>query len=275
MRRFGTATLLSVLLHVGIVALAFVTWTHQTPKTLTSSVPVTIISDMPTFEQAAAPVDELAVKPPEPEPAPEVMPEPAPPTPAPKQPVPKPEVAKAPTPQPKPAPKAPEVSKDGLKKPQDTKKPAQKAPAKPAPKALDLDFLAKSPSSPSKAPTRAPARANTRATDGASNAGSSPADTGPAMNALTARLQRLWSPNCDVPGGNQVEIDIGFTLSPGGRVVKGPEWLDRRSDPVWQAGASRAIAAVSRGQPYGDLPDGLYNRALIITFDAKTFCASR
>ncbi len=139
---------------------------------------------------------------------------------------------------------------------------------------LDLGALAQTAASPSKAPTRTLAQANTHRTTGLSNVGSGPADAGTqvAMDALTQRLQHLWSPNCDVPGGNQVQPDIEFTLSPNGRVTEGPRWTNPRSDPVWQAGATRAMLAVKRGELYSGLPAGLYNTSITITFDAKNAC---
>ncbi len=266
MQRIGPATVLSALLHVGLFLLLFLGWTSAPKPLPVASVPVQLVSSVPMHQQAAAPVDELAVKTPVPEPAPEEPAKPEP-TPAPKLPVPVPqkEIAK---PEPKAAPAPPD--KNGLKKPQPDKN--AKAPA--AKPSLDLNALSQLAASPSKSKTRQQAQANTHKTDGTSNFGSAPADAGTntALKALTDRLIQLWSPNCDVPGGNLVQPDIKFTISPNGRVTTGPDWVNKRSDPVWEAGAARAQQAVKRGELYSDLPDGLYNRPLIITFDAKTAC---
>lgn len=286
MQRIGPATLLSVLLHVGLFLLLFLSW-QSAPKPLpVASVPVQLVSSVPMHEQAEAPVDKLAVKTPVPEPAPEepVTPTPAPP--APKLPVPAPqkEVVKTPPakvpeppappkPAPKPAPAPPD--KNGMQKPQPpADKTAKTPPAKPARPSLDLNALSQIAAAPSKAKTRQQAQANTHATNGASNSGSAPQDAGTdtALKALTDRLIHLWSPNCDVPGGNAVQADIKFTISPTGRVTTGPEWVNPRGDPVWEAGAARAMQAVKRGELYTDLPSGLYNRPLIITFNAKAAC---
>jgi outer membrane biosynthesis protein TonB len=268
MQRIGPALVLSVLLHVGLFLLLFLSW-KAAPKPLpVSSVPAELVSSVPMHQQAEAPVDKLAVKTPVPEPAPEepVKPEPKP-EPAPKLPVPTPqkEIAK---PEPKPAPAVPD--KNGLKKPAADKN-AKTPPAKPS---LDLNALSQLGAAPSKSKSRQQAQANTHKTQGMSNFGSAPADAGTntALKALTDRLIQLWSPNCDVPGGNLVQPDIKFTISPNGRVTTGPEWSNPRNDPVWEAGAARAQQAVKRGELYTDLPDGLYNRPLIITFDAKTAC---
>jgi outer membrane biosynthesis protein TonB len=274
MKKFGPSFLLSILLHVGLVLLVFVGWI-STPKPLkVSSVPVTVISDMPSRQMAEAPVDELAVKTPEPIPQPE--PVPPQPTPAPPQPVPtpiKPAAKPIPTP-PKPAPVPPD--KNGLKKPEPTpvKKPVP-MPAKPTPKKED-DFLTRMAATPSQAPTRRAPSASTQKTTGQSAVGSGPADAGlkTEMNALTQRLNKLWIFQCDVPGSREVVAEIRFTLSPNGRVIEGPVWLNKRNDPVWVAQASLAMAAVNKGQPnaYLDLPAGLYNRPLKITFDAQKAC---
>lgn len=279
MKKFGSSFLLSILLHVGLVLLALVSWIN-TPKPLkVSSVPVTVISDMPSRQMAEAPVDELAVKTPEPIPQPE--PVPPQPTPAPPQPVPtpiKPAAKPVPTP-PKPAPVPPD--KNGLKKPEPTpvKKPVP-TPVKPTPKPkAEDDFLTRMAATPSQAPTRRAPSASTQKTTGQSAVGSGPADAGlkTEMNALTQRLNKLWLLNCDVPGSQDVAPEIRFTLSPNGRVIEGPTWVNKRGDPIWQAGANLALAAVNKGQPnaYLDLPDGLYNRPLKIIFDARKACQGR
>lgn len=272
MNRFSTAFVISVLLHVGLFLLVYVSWTNTPKLPPVSSVPVELVSSVPTREQAEAPVDELAVKTPEPEPAPEepVKVEPKV-EPAPKLPVPVPQkpVAKAePKPEKKPDPKAQAKTppdKNGLKKSE---------PKKDAKPSLDLNALSQLGASPSKSKTRNPAQANTRKTDGASNRGTSPADTGAqtALTALTRRLQPLWNPNCDVPGARLVSPEIAFMISPNGRVIQGPEWINKRNDAIWQAAASRAMSAVKRGELYSDLPKELYNVRLEITFDGQTAC---
>ena len=286
MRRFPVAFVVSVLLHVGLLLLAYISWKDAPKPVAVVSVPVELVAKIPSRQQAEAPVDKLAVKTPAPIPAPEEQPKPIPPTPAPPLPVPvpqkevvpqkKPEPKPVPTPkppEPKPTPKPADTAppdKDGMKKPT----PPQKTKPAPAAPTLDLGALAQTAASPSKAPTRTLAQANTHRTTGMSNVGSGPADAGAqvALDALTQRLQHLWSPNCDVPGGNEVQPDIEFIVSPNGRVTEGPRWTNPRSDPVWQAGATRAMLAVKRGELYDGLPAGLYNRSITITFDAKNAC---
>ena len=275
MKKFGPSFLVSLLLHVGLILLALISL-HLTPPPLkVSSVPVTIISDMPSRQMAEAPVDELAVKTPEPIPQPE--PVPPQPVPTPPQPVPEPiKPAAKPTPAPpKPAPVPPD--KNGLKKPEP---PAKKpTPAKPAPKAKPQDsLLDRLAATPSQAPTRRAPSASTQKTTGISAKGSGPADAGQQaqLGILVQRLTKLWLINCDVPGSDQVSADVTFTISPNGRVIAGPTWVNKRNDPVWQAGANLAFAAINKGQPnsYTDL-DKLHGHPLKITFDASKACNGR
>lgn len=265
--RMGRALIGSLLLHAGLLALAFLNWQHLPEAKTVVSVPVEIVAQIPEKSMAAAPVDEQAVLEPVPEPAPEEpLPQPEP------DPVPAPPAPKQPVPEVKKDTKKPEPKKiEPVKTP--PKKADPKGVQKPKPQTLDLDALSQTKSSPPKSNTRAPARPTPRLTDGSSQRGSAAADTGPALNALKEKLQRLWSPNCDVPGGDQVKAVIGFTISPNGRVIRGPEWENPRNDPVWQAAAGRAQAAVKKGELYDNLPNGLYNQPLEITFNAQKACA--
>ena len=273
MKRFNTALVLSVALHAGVLALAYVSWKTAPPPLTIASVPIELVSEVPMREQAEAPVDEQAVKTPEPEPAPpEPVVEPKP-QPAPKLPVP----AQQKPATPKPEPKKPEPPKPEPKKaapdPKGVKKPEPPKPTKPKTSAAD-DLLARLAAAPAQSSSKKPAQANTRRTDGRSNQGTAPADAGTqaALTALINKLSNLWNPNCDVPGAKLVSPEIHFTSSPNGRVVKGPEWANRRSDPIWQAAASRAMSAVKRGELYDDLPKELYNQPLEIVFDGKKVC---
>jgi len=295
MRRYPVSFVVSILLHVGLFALLFIGWINTPRPIAVSAVPVELVSKVPSRLQAEAPVDKLAVKTPQPIPAPEEKPQPTPPTPAPPLPVPTPQKEVAPTkkpepkpvpqpkpPEPKPAPKPPEPKpaekappdKNGLKKPV----PAEKTKPAPAKPSLDLDALAQTAASPSKAPTRTLPQANTHRTTGISSTGSGPADAGvldQALSALTSKLGHIWAPNCDVPGGNKVDLHLLFVISPTGRVISGPQWLNPRNDPVWEAAATRAKAAVKRGELYDDLPAGVYNKQLDIEFDAQKVCAGQ
>lgn len=306
MRRFPPAFVVSLLLHVGLLLLAYISWEHAPKPVVVVSVPVQLIAKVPSRAQAEAPVDKLAVKAPQPIPAPEEKPQPTPPTPAPPLPVPTPQKEvvpqKTPTPKPVPTPKPPEPKpvpkppepkqepkptpkppepkpvdkappdKNGMKKPVPAEKP------KPSPSKAADDFLsnlaAQTAATPSKATTRTLAQANTHRTQGASNIGQAENDAGNdvAMSRLTTKLMHLWQLNCDVWGAKKVAFDLVFVISPNGRVISGPQWVDPNSDPIWEAAAASAKAAVKRGELYDDLPKGLYNQSLDITFDVQKAC---
>ena len=271
MKKSGPSFVISLLLHVGLILLAFVSLQLSPPPVKVASVPVTIISDMPSRQMAEAPVDELAVKTPEPIPQPE--PVPPQPTPEPPQPVPTP-VKPAAKPAPAKAAPAP-PDKNGMKKADPT--PAKKpTPAKPAPKAKPQDdLLSRLAATPSQAPTRRPPSASTQKMAGLSAKGAGPADAGQKaqLGLLVQRLMKLWLLNCDVPGSDQVKADVRFTISRGGRIISGPTWVNKRGDPVWQAGANLAMAAVNKGQPnaYQDL-DMIQEQEVTVTFDAQKAC---
>lgn len=292
--RYGLPFLAALLLHAGLIALAWVSWVSAPPTRMTASVPVELVAQVPSHEQMETPVDKLAVKTPTPEPAPEepVKPEPVP-TPAPKLPVPtqkeviKPEPVKTPA-KPVPAPTKPAVKdtpappdKNGMKKPQPDAKAKPDKAAPPAKPVLNLEDLANQMAAQAaKSHTRTPAQANTHATNGNSNSGAAPADAGQTANAarteLGRRLKELWTPNCEVPGGNQVFLQIRVWPSHGGKIVRAPQWLSPRNDPVWEAAFSRARAAVAQVD-ISDLTfaEDDYNKGIPVNFDARSACAGR
>ncbi len=274
MKRFNTALVLSIALHAGVFALAYISWKTAPPPLTIASVPIELVSEVPMREQAEAPVDEQAVKTPEPEPAPpEPVVEPKA-EPAPKLPVPTPQKPATPKPEPKPEKKPePKPVEKPKPDPKGVKKPEPPKATKPKTSAAD-DLLSRLAAAPAQSTSKKPAQANTRRTDGRSNQGTAPADAGTqaALTALINKLSNLWNPNCDVPGAKLVSPEIHFTISPNGRVIKGPEWANRRNDPIWQAAASRAMSAVKRGELYDDLPKELYNQPLEIVFDGKKVC---
>jgi hypothetical protein len=100
------------------------------------------------------------------------------------------------------------------------------------------------------------------------------ADAAPplSVNSLVERIVHGWSPDCGTPGANQARIDIRFTISPNGQVMQGPDWVNQSNDPVWQASADRAKQAILSGQPYSGLPEAVYGKPIVITFDARSAC---
>lgn len=107
--------------------------------------------------------------------------------------------------------------------------------------------------------------------------GAAPADAGmsQAMATLTGTISRVWMPMCETEAQRQIRVRIRFRLSPGGRVIDGPGWADADDNPDRAYAAHQAMAAVSNGQPYAGLPEGLYNTPITIIFDAERACAGR
>ncbi|MDP3803384.1 hypothetical protein [Brevundimonas sp.] len=259
MERPGSALTASIVLHaaviLGVGAYGLLGFARE-PLPVVAAVPVSIVSDT-VIEAAAAdnPSEELVadnattapVAPP-PEPAP---PEPVPPAPAPTP------VRKAPTPRPTPRPTPPR-----------TRPPAQ--PPRPTPprreETLDLDALA--------GPPRPATRPGARPATGQSGAGSAPQATGPQVTAIFNQVYPNWILPCDIPGANELRIQMDVTLSADGRIVSGPTLIAPRSDPVWRAAADGAVRALRQTAPF-DVPAGFQGGRWRPTFNTERACRNR
>jgi periplasmic protein TonB len=285
------ALVASVTLHLGVAALAFISWREAAKEvTISPVVPVTIINGAAadvreTVEaETPAPAQSEAIQPappepppPEPAPAPAPTPAPPPPKPAPPRPQPKPQPTPPPKPQPRPAPARP------------TPAPRQPTPApaaKPRPEQrLDLDALAaslagqRSPRAPKPAP--APVRGPARPAQGPQTqkgAGVSDRLSGGEMAMLQAKLERLWNPNCEVSGASTVIVKIRMRLRPDGGLSAPPTLVSRSGeadDRVLAAAADRALSAAGFGAPYDELPADRYEvwKDIVFTFRAKSACS--
>lgn len=96
---------------------------------------------------------------------------------------------------------------------------------------------------------------------------------GQGLTRLVEKIQRNWKPDCKRPGVTEVNIVLKFTLAPNGHLSEGPEWVKPRVEPVWVDVAESALAAFKQGEPYTDLPQGLYNVPIEISFNAHRACA--
>lgn len=312
------ALLGALLLHVLVLGAGLIVlpmWSK--PMKPIESVPITIVSQAPPEAPSAptlapAPTPQTTPEPtpePAPEPAPEPEPEPAPPPPkpapvhrpAPPQPAPKPEPTPAPRPAPKPAPRPVAAKPVAKPTPAPPVKTAPTPPPKPQSKPFDLNALADS--LPQSKPSRA-ARPATKPVDLSSLAASLPRTsgargparpaagpivtpgpvrplTGDEMGAVTAKLMRLWHPNCGAEGVGKVVVRVEMHLSQDGRLAGAPSLLDRpvveAAGPVAQASAQRALTAVVQGEPYSELPHDRYAswKDIVVRFDAKQACAGQ
>lgn len=293
MRRPSPAILGSLALHAGVVALAFVTVSHtvEEPKPLVASVPVTIVSEDVV---QAAPADN-----PQPEPSPDdaatapvLQPDPVPPTPEPTPPQPQPQPRPAPTP-PRPTPPRPAPTPTPTPKPtptptpprptprpqpptpapptkaQPTPRPSPPAPARPAPQrtepSLDLDALV--------GPTR-PTNNRGRPATGQQGAGTASQATGPQITAIFNQVYPNWILPCDIPGADQLRIQVELTLSADGRITRGPSLINAQSSNVYRAAADGALRALRQTAPF-DVPQGFPGGVYRPTFNTERACRNR
>ena len=242
----------AVILHLGLVALGWLSFVSTPPPTTVEVTPISLVSasDLANARAAIqAPVQQTAQ-----------APEPQPPQP------------EKPAPQPQAAPPAPPLNLDKLSK----ASPRQK---------LDLDQLARSPTSPSRrldlasltdpkvnSTQKGPARLETaevaRKAVGAANGLS--AD---ARAYLAGKLIKLWNPNCGVEDVANVVVRVHMRLSPEGMVLEARDLQGEdhgRTNPA----AIRALTAVKQAQPYDGLSRAEYAawRDVNFNFIAKDAC---
>jgi len=292
LRRPSPAILGSLALHAGVIALAFVTFSHkmdedETP--LVASVPVTIVSEEviqaapadnpqpePSPDDAAtAPVQQPDPVPPTPEPTPpqpQPRPTPTPPRPTPPRPAPTPTPTPKPTPTPtppRPTPRPQPPTPAPPTKAQTTPRPATPAPARPAPQrtepSLDLDALA--------GPTR-PTNNRGRPATGQQGAGAASQATGPQITAIFNQVYPNWILPCDIPGADQLRIQVELTLSADGRITRGPSLINAQSSNVYRAAADGALRALRQTAPF-DVPQGFPGGVYRPTFNTERACRNR
>jgi outer membrane biosynthesis protein TonB len=292
LRRPSPAILGSLALHAGVVALAFVMVSHKTDEDetpLVASVPVTIVSEEviqaapadnpqpePSPDDAAtAPVQQPDPVPPTPEPTPpqpQPRPTPTPPRPTPPRPAPTPTPTPKPTPTPtppRPTPRPQPPTPAPPTKTQPTPRPATPAPARPAPQrtepSLDLDALA--------GPTR-PTNNRGRPATGQQGAGAASQATGPQITAIFNQVYPNWILPCDIPGADQLRIQVELTLSADGRITRGPSLINAQSSNVYRAAADGALRALRQTAPF-DVPQGFPGGVYRPTFNTERACRNR
>ena len=299
MRRPSPAILGSLALHAGVIALAFVTFSHKVDEDetpLVASVPVTIVSEEvvqaapadnpqpePSPDDAAtAPVQQPDPVPPTPQPtAPQPVPRPTPtpprPTPARPTPAPTPTPTPRPTPTPTPRPTPPRPTPPRPQPPTPappTKaptnpRPATPAPARPAPQrpepSLDLDALA--------GPTR-PTNNRGRPATGQQGAGTASQATGPQLAALAGQVNPHWNLNCDLPGMDSMTIRVTVRLTADGQIVGSPRLEQPRSDATWRAASDAMLRALRAAVPF-NVPNGFQAQEVPFRFETARKCGNR
>jgi outer membrane biosynthesis protein TonB len=272
--RPSPAILGALLLHAGVMAMFLIQWPEAEDDIMpmVSSVPVSIVSS--AVVEAAAPdnpSDELVTEDAATAPV-EAPPEPVPPAPAPPPPSP-PVTPPAPTPPPRPTPPRPAPTPPSVAPPTPARPtPARPTPPPPAPPSraepsLDLDALA-GPRRP--APTPGP-----RAPTGQQGRGQAPQATGPQVaGAILQQVEQNWTVLCDIPGGADMRIQMDVSLSPDGRIIRGPTLIGPRSDPAWRAQADGALRAMRQTAPF-DVPPGFPGGDFRPTFVTARMCRTR
>ena len=276
MRRPSPAILGSIALHAGVVALAFVSFSHKAdePKPLVNSVPVTIVSETVI---AAAPADN-----PQPDPSPDVAAtapvsapeEPTPPAPQPTPPPPTPTPAPPrPTPRPTPTPPRPTPPRPSPPTPEKARptppRPTPPTPARPAPKrnepSLDLDALA--------GPTR-PNNNRGRPATGQQGSGTASRATGPQLAALAGQVNPHWNLNCDLPGMDAMTIRVTVRLTSDGQIVGSPRLEQPRNDATWRAASDAMLRALRAAAPF-NVPAGFQAQDVPFRFETARKCGNR
>lgn len=272
----------SVLLHLSLAAALIFLKPLERNVPPGAAVPVTLVTSAdvpdvrpaeaapePQTAQTEAPVPDAPAEPAAATPAPQPKPQPTPP--------PKPAPAAVAKPMPTPKPATPAVTpKPSPIKPAPQAKPTATAPAKAPAKSLNLDALAASIAKSGKTSSapKGPARPET-ATQAREAAGAAKGLSASFLAGLQDQIRPHWTPNCEVEGGRDVRVKVGFILGAGGQVIGtvdagGQEYS---SNPVIKAAAERAIRAVLQTAPFSTPPRDLVGQKLVLNFNAREACS--
>jgi outer membrane biosynthesis protein TonB len=230
----------AVMLHVGIVAATFLTWSHRLDiQDQTPVVPVDLVT-LADKTNVTAMVKQQPKAPPKEEeqpPAPEPAPTPQAAAPAPQQEeAPPPEQTEAPVKLAKPLPQ-PKI--------QPVQKPEEKKSK------FDLDNIAalldKRAPAASSAPT---ARAGARNIKGI---GAQNAMTADLISMLASQIYRCWSPPVGAPNAGDLTVSFELFLTPDGNVAQPPQ-LKANSVPAGGESYARAAVEAARRAIYTCAP---------------------
>ncbi len=91
------------------------------------------------------------------------------------------------------------------------------------------------------------------------------------LDALRARLTRLWNVQAGTERPEELIVDIRIRLTPDKRLASPPQVVSRGSSPRYQAAADAAMRAVLQAQPYDMLQPSTYDqwKDMIVTFDPR------
>ena len=91
------------------------------------------------------------------------------------------------------------------------------------------------------------------------------------LDALRARLTKLWNVQAGTEKPEELIVDIRIRLTPDRRLAAPPEIVSRGTSPRYQAAADAAMRAVLQGQPFDMLQTATYEqwKDMIVTFDPR------
>lgn len=91
------------------------------------------------------------------------------------------------------------------------------------------------------------------------------------LDALRARLTRLWNVQAGTERPEELIVDIRIRLTPDKRLAGPPEIVSHGSSPRYRAAADAAMRAVLQAQPYDMLRPQTYEqwKDMIVTFDPR------
>lgn len=91
------------------------------------------------------------------------------------------------------------------------------------------------------------------------------------LDALRARLTKLWNVQAGTERPEELIVDIRIRLTPDRRLAGPPEIVSHGSSLRYRAAADAAMRAVLQAQPYDMLQPGTYEqwKDMIVTFDPR------
>ncbi|MBA4333198.1 MAG: hypothetical protein C0414_14750 [Brevundimonas sp.] len=94
------------------------------------------------------------------------------------------------------------------------------------------------------------------------------------MTAIFNQVYPNWVLPCDIPGADQLRIQVELTLSADGRITRGPSLINPQSSSVYRAAADGALRALRQTAPF-DVPQGFPGGAYRPTFNTERACRNR
>jgi outer membrane biosynthesis protein TonB len=260
MRGFTPSVVVSVLVHLAVVAFFLLRPPQPPPEIGTAVVPISIVNRGPPAAPTPAPTPQLEDE--APVETPEAEDEAPPPPPAPTPP--------APAPKPTPTPPKPNVSKP-------VQKPTPPAPPKKSERESNafLDSLIAS-NSKKGGPPKKTSQGEAKTPQGAPTQGAIAGDPS-ELAGLARKMGEYWDLNCEVAGTRTAVVKVRITINGDGRLATPPVVLNPSGNSVFADAQGTALRALKRGEPYSltEVPPKWRNQAITLNFRAADVCRNR